>query len=241
MAGFGSLEYSLTWKTWAITGQEPICALRAAPWEITRWEKKRRSNFEKRGITFTPSQVSEVPQKLKMQWRMLRVLGLVLRTSGKDSTGWPTPDTNQRGGPQHPDKRKAGGHSVTLQDVASVAGWCSPTAQDGSRGSLPPRPHDTGVPLSQQAALAGWPTPAARDHKDTGDLSKSQFRKDGKERMDTVPRVAFGATSTSCPALTEKRGALNPEHSRWLMGYPAEWGSCGATAMQSCRKSRRNS
>ena len=35
--------------------------------------------------------------------------------------------------------------------------------------------------------------------------------------------------------------SLNPNLSRWLMGYPAEWDSCGATAMQSCRKSRRSS
>lgn len=36
-----------------------------------------------------------------------------------------------------------------------VFGWTSPTAVDGRRGSLPPRPHDTGVPLSQMAALSG--------------------------------------------------------------------------------------
>lgn len=33
-------------------------------------------------------------------------------------SAWPTPDTNQRGGPQDAAKRKAGGHSVTLQDAA---------------------------------------------------------------------------------------------------------------------------
>lgn len=37
----------------------------------------------------------------------------------------------------------------------------------------------------------GWPTPTTRDYKDTGDLSKSMVRKDGKSRMDTVPRHAF--------------------------------------------------
>jgi len=40
--------------------------------------------------------------------------------------------------------------------------WVSPTAQDGTRGNLPARPHDTGVPLSQQVA-AMWPTMRSGD------------------------------------------------------------------------------
>ncbi|MGO9475687.1 MAG: hypothetical protein ACLPWS_20120, partial [Rhodomicrobium sp.] len=41
--------------------------------------------------------------------------------------GWPTPDTNKRGGPQQPEKRKAGGHSVTLQDATeTLRGWATP-------------------------------------------------------------------------------------------------------------------
>ena len=56
----------------------------------------------------------------------------------------------------------------------SPSGWVSPTAQDGARGSLPPRPHDTGIPLSQQVALTGWPTPtslspATADYNEAGD------------------------------------------------------------------------
>src|SRR5690606_12276915 len=42
-----------------------------------------------------------------------------------------------------------------------------------------------------------WPTPTTRDHKDTGDLSGSMYRKDGKLRDDTVPRVAWLAGWTT--------------------------------------------
>ncbi len=38
--------------------------------------------------------------------------------------------------------------------------------------------------------LTPWSTPAARDWKGVGDLDKSQYRKDGKERKDTIPRQA---------------------------------------------------
>ena len=89
--------------------------------------------------------------------------------------------------------------------------------------------------------FGSWATPATRDYKDTGDMSASMTRKDGKARDDAVPRQAFGLTAIGSPAATEKPGQLNPAHSRWLMGYPAEWDACAPTAMPSSRKSRKPS
>lgn len=61
--------------------------------------------------------------------------------------------------------------------------------------------------------LTPWVTPAARDWKDVGDLSKSQYRKDGKERMDTIPRQAALAgwpTPKARDHHTEGQGQFSP-------------------------------
>ncbi len=122
LAGNGSPEYSLTWKEWAISGQEPICALRAS----------------------------------------------AHRTSGKGCGGWPTPG----------------------EDNANNA--------YGQKGT---------------------------DYSD----------------LPTTAQKASGQPPSGISVATAKPAALNPAFSLWLMGYPAEWASCGARAMQSCRKSRRSS
>jgi len=88
-----------------------------------------------------------------------------------------------------------------------------------------------------------------KDHNTPG-MAQTGVNPDGSERsrLDQLGRQAALALrpavgiATSCsPALTEKRGALSPAHSRWLMGFPAAWDSCGAMAMQLCRNLRRNS
>lgn len=120
--------------------------------------------------------------------------------------GWVTP--NSRDWKDSPGMATEGinpdGSKRTRLDMlprqAHLCGWATPTAQDGTRGGLPPRAHDTGIPLSQQVS---------------------------------------GIITQSSTAGTEKPAALNPDHSRWLMGFPAAWGSCGATAMQSSRRQRR--
>ena len=122
---------------------------------------------------------------------------------------WATPAAHEAGGTAEGFlMRKAalnGACGVSLTSLAlqaTLAGWCTPTAVDGTRGSLPARPHDTGIPLSQQVA---------------------------------------GLRLNGSSAAMASRGQLNPELSRWLMGFPVEWGYSGGMAMQSCRSSRRRS
>ena len=128
------------------------------------------------------------------------------------------------------------------------SGWPTPCQQDGPKGG----PNQGEDRLPGAAQLAGWATPAGRDWKDTpgmatptvNDATGSQHAY-SQGRHDKIvlklPGQASGAIAPSSPAGTEKRGALNPAFSLWLMGYPAEWASCGERAMQSCRRSPQNS
>lgn len=153
------------------------------------------------------------------------------RTSASDCSGWLTAQSRDGAGNRGGSIKRTGGQRRNLDDYVMLAGWVSPTARDGRRGGLPPRPHDTGVPLSQQVTLAGYPTPCATDHKGPNPLTRPVVDDDLPTRV-----ARLGVSSNGSPAPTESRGQLNPDFSRWLMGYPDEWGSCAPTVTQLSRR-----
>lgn len=109
------------------------------------------------------------------------------RNLGREVRLLPTPEANTatNGGSQHPDKRKAGGHSVNLQDVAEWMLLPTPTAtpygnnQSDSPGATVRPSLDTLAATllptlratrggSNTETLALLPTPTAHDSKGTG-------------------------------------------------------------------------
>ena len=183
------------------------------------------------------------------------------RTSDRDCSGWPTPDTqNDRDGTV---KRKAayGRHGMSLHHVTEnqVDGWQTP-AVDSFRTRGGNRKDELG--LDRQAKAAGWPTPNCDDPNNaTRDSGKFQSltrtvqmagwatttardHKDGTEESCKNIEVNshLGRQAHLSPAATgSKEGyRLNPRFSLWLMGFPIEWAYSGGRVTRSSRKSQRS-
>ena len=233
LAEIGSRVFALTWRRWDMRSGPPICALRASVLPT--------SDSESIGWA-TP---------LTRDYRDTGDLsGSMVRASGKsrDDTlprqeflaGWATPTVA--------DSKNAQSKTTDFQQLAKtahLAGWPTPTAieqldtpeKKAARGS------HVGLTLSVAAKFAGWPTPCTADDRNRGTDSPAIQRRAelGKQLNLSMVAGLSGIPASGTGAATERKGSLNPAFSRWLMGYPAAWGSCAATATQSSRKSRRSS
>ena len=151
-------------------------------------------------------------------------------TSDSVSTGWPTPDTGlntvdanwqERRARIKAEKKNGNGFGLTLGMAATLSGWPTPNAIPESRGGLQTNPEKAlerraqghMLNLDDAATLAGWATPTTRDHKD------------GASMLENTPINSLLGRQVSLSSVPmEKRGALNPDFSRWLMGFSHIWG-----------------
>ena len=177
---------------------------------------------------------------------LLRVSAL--RTSESGFTGWPTPTTRDWKDGGNPDVNVP--LNGLLGRVVWLAWWKTPISNDatgsthcyGKPGLDGDRPRYLKLPGEVQ--LSGWPTTRANDG--TGDKIPPGRQggialKQAVQLCGPARLTASGEMLTGSDAGMESGGQLNPEHSRWLMGLPPEWGSCVSTAMQSLRPKQRRS
>jgi len=210
MGATGSLEYVLTWKRWDMRLGPPICALRA------------RARKPKDGY---PTKITPLNGGRSSSGH---------RTFDSAYTGWPTPQARDwRSGQAK--RFTAPARSNDLNDAVQLVGWPTPQAHD-ARGPKTPeqiavmRARGHGVSnLNEAARLAGWPSSKANNHTGPG-------ARGGGTLENTPVNGLLGRQVRLSTAPTEKRGALNPDHSRFLMRFPTVWGRYAGTGTPSTRK-----
>jgi hypothetical protein len=231
MDASGSPEFELTWKHWDMPSGPPICALRASA--------RRTSGNGSSGLQISGWQSPKVADSEGGQTSRggSRINELLLGGEAKAAmAGWPTPrsEDSESSGARWPR-----GTFDTLTAVAThLAGWATPMASDATGSG----PNQNTNSLDKMAkAIAGWATPTVGDAKSAGSRNTDQSNANAGYSLTDQARGDLGTGRSGFPAETENRGALNPALSRWLMGYPAEWDSCGATAMRSFLSARKRS
>lgn len=236
LAGSGSPLFVLTWKDLDMPSGGVICQLRASA--------RRTSGSASSGA---PADTWPTPQSRDGAHSRG---GQIERTGGRRRnlddyvtlSPWTTPSATdgERGGTITPEMT---GSSLTQM----AAGWPTATARDHfpahTREYIAAKKaqgHGMANLNDAVSQVSPWATPTASDWK--GAPTEHWHRKDGKLRNDRLDfQAALGQISPGSPAPTEKRGQLNPDFSRWLMGYPVEWGCCAATVTRSSRKNARSS
>lgn len=120
----------------------------------------------------------------------------------------PTPDAyaGERGGTQHPDKRREGGHSVALGDVVEHQMLPTPKAADGEFGL----PRTTGRPPEKSTHLA-----TRMHYTDFGDYTAAV------QRWEAV--LGRPAPAPTKPNPKTGKQQLSAEFVEWMMGLPAGW------------------
>jgi len=251
----GSMEYAQTWKEKATPAGTPRWAHTASTRRISDsgcigWPSPNAHDGRRPGCDLKSTQGGNLSTDAHL-------------------AGWPTPTKGNAEGSQmgkdasstgrRPDGSKA---TVSLNQVAQTAGWCSPSARDwkdtpgmnvqgvNPDGSM--RSREDQLPRQVAGIMDGWPTPRATENDQcTADAiaaaGSSWMGQNRGATVATAVQLISGPTPDGSTAGTESGGAfqLNPAFSLWLMGFRIEWHDVGVSALRcyaeqatpSCRKS----
>ena len=148
--------------------------------------------------------------------------------------------------------------SVRRTDDTGFSSWATPTSNNGTGAGTSGR--QGGMNLQTQVKLSTWQTPTCPSRTADGHQagnnryvtsvvdalapwSTPRANKRGfpdSHGSDERP-ADIGLMPIGYRARAESGGPLNPEHSRWLMGLPAEWTSCAPLETRSALKSPKRS